>query len=141
MGSQVMCCTCRSTGLPSEIAQRHAARREHRHVAVGQKEQVAGVIQNGRNVGGDEVLVFPQPDDHRRAVAGGHDLVRLVGGNHRQGKDAADLEHRLANGFFQRHLRAVAAGQILLDQVRDDLGVGLGQELMALFAQLPLQAE
>ena len=84
---------------------------------------------------------FPNPMTTGGPIAGGYDLVRLIGGNHCQGKDSTHLEHRLANGFFQRNLRAIAAGQVLLDEVGEDLGVGLGQELMALFAQLLFQAE
>ncbi len=124
-----------------EVGQLHAARRDHRQVAIGQKEQVARVIQNGRNVGGHEVLVLSQPDDDGRAIAGGYDLVRLIGGNHRQREDSTDVEHRPANSFFQRNLGPIAAGQVFLDEMGKYFGVGLGQELVAFFAQLFFQAE
>ncbi len=61
-----------------KVAQLHAGRGDDCQVAVGQEEQIAGVIEDGRHVGGDKVLVLAQADHRRRAVAGGDDLVALV---------------------------------------------------------------
>ncbi len=71
-------------GLPVEIGKLHAVRGDYREIAIGQKEQVAGVIQNRGHVGGHEILVLAQPDDGGRAVARGNDLVRFVRRDHRQ---------------------------------------------------------
>ena len=50
--------------------------------------------------------------------------------------------HRLADRFLQRYAMPVAVGvQVLLDQVGDDFGVGLGAELVAFLDQLALQAD
>ena len=74
----------------------------HGHVAVGQKENVARVMQNRRHVRGDEVFVIAQADHRRRTVARRHNLVGIVGGNHRQREYARELLDRLADGLFQR---------------------------------------
>ena len=129
-------------GLAVEVGELHARGRDHGQVAVGQEEQVARVIEDRRHVGGDEVLVLAQADDRRRAIARGHDLVGLIHGNHRQREDARQLLHRPADGFFQRYRPAVAGGEVmLLDQVGDDLGVGLGGELVPFFDEPLLERE
>ena len=63
-------------------------------------------------------------------------------GDDADGEDAGQLLHGPAYGFFERHSDGHCAGlQILLDQVGDDFGVGLGDELVAFGDQLLLQRE
>ena len=118
-----------------EIAEPHAVGRQHRHVAIGQEKHVARVIQDGRHVGRHEILVVAQPDHHRGAGTRGDDLVRVRARDYRQRKNAVKLLDRRAHGLFQ------IAGEVLLYQVRDDLGIGLGFELVAFRLQLPLQRQ
>ena len=73
-------------GAAVEIAQPHAGWREDGHIAIGQEEHVARVAEDGGDVGGDEVLVIADADDHRRAVARGDDLVRVGAANARPGR-------------------------------------------------------
>ena len=61
-----------------EIGQVHAVARQNRHVAIGKKEHVARVAENGGHVGGDEVLAVAQADDDRRPGARGDNLVRVA---------------------------------------------------------------
>ncbi len=127
-------------GLSVEVGELHAFRRNHGQVAIAEEEQIAGVIENRGHVGSDEVLVFAQSDDGRRAVAGGHDLVRFIDRDHRQREHAGQLTDGFANALFQRRTMTVGGLQkIFLDQVGDDFGVGLGGELVAFFNQLALQ--
>ena len=129
-------------GLAFEVGELHAGRRDDGEVAVGEEEQVARVIENRRHVAGDEVFVLAQADDRRRPVARGNNLVGLVGRDDRDREHAGQQLHRLANRFFQRNLVPVAVGaEVLLDQVGDDFGVGLGAELVAFVDQLLLQAD
>ncbi len=120
-------------GLSVEVGELHAFRRNHGQVAIAQEEQVASVIKNRRNVGGDEIFVFAQTDDRRRAIARGHDLVRLIDRNHRQREHAGQLTHRLADALFERGAMTIRGLQkILLDQVSDDFSIGLGGEACGL---------
>ena len=57
MGSQRMWEHLPVHGAPVEIAEPHAFRREHRHVAIRQEKHIPRVMQNGRHVGRYEVLV------------------------------------------------------------------------------------
>ena len=127
-------------GLAFEVGELHARRRNDGKIAIGEKEQVASVVQNGRHVAGDEVFVFAQADDRGRPVAGGDNLVGLVCGDDGDGEHSGQQLHRLADGFFQRDL-AVGRGEIFLDQVGDHFGVGLGAELVAFVDQLLLQRD
>ena len=91
--------------LAVEVGELHAVGSDHRHVAVGQKENVARVIENRGHVGGHEVFVVPQADHRRRAIARRHDLVGIVGRDHRQGEHAAQS----ASPSAAPPLRATAA--------------------------------
>src|SRR5205085_8597412 len=65
--------------LAVEIGELDSGRRNHREVTIGQEEQIAGVMENGGNVGRHEVLILAKSNNRRRAVASSHDLVRLIG--------------------------------------------------------------
>ena len=118
-----------------EIGNPDAIRRENRHIAIGQKKHILCVGQDRGDVAGDEVFVIADADDDRRTHAGGDDFVRVGARNHGQREDAGDLLHRQAHRLFQ------AAFEMFLDQMRDDLGVGLGLEEMAFMLELMLQRE
>ena len=65
--------------LAVEVGQLDAVARQDGHVAVGQKVDIAGVVQNAGHVGGDKRLALAHADDHRRSGACGDNLVRLGG--------------------------------------------------------------
>jgi len=69
-------------GLSLEIGELNAVGRDHGKIAIRQEEEIAGVIEDGGNIGGHKVLVFAQTNDGRRAVAGGDDLIGIVDCNH-----------------------------------------------------------
>ena len=89
--------------------------------------------QEGGNGGGDEVLVLPQSDDQRALLprCDKRVLVIVVHGHERvvAAQVAEGLAHRLGQVAFV----------VALDQVGDDLGVGLGGEGVALVAQVAPQ--
>ena len=93
-------------------------------------ERIAG------NIAGHEIFVFAQADDDRRAGARRDDFARVLGGENRQGVDAAQPLDGLAHGVFER-----AAVHVFLDQVRDDFGIRLGDELVAFLFQFVLQLD
>ena len=112
------------------------ARRDDRHLLVAEKHDVARVAQHRRNVRRDEELAVAEADDDRRAVADGHDLVRVVGRDQHQREQPAHVEQRPPHRILEPVVLHLA-----LDEVRDDLGVGLGDERVPLLLQLPLQIE
>ena len=101
--------------------------RHHRHLAVVEEHDVAGVREDRRDVGGDEVLALAEADDQRRAVPRGDERARVVGRQQHDREQPAQLRERAPHG----RLEPVAA-HLALHQVRDDLGVGLGDEPVAL---------
>ena len=82
-------------GPAFEIGEVHAIGSDDGQVAIGKKENVARVIENRGHVGRHEVFVVAQADDRRRAVARGHDFVGIVGGDHGERENAAELLHGL----------------------------------------------
>ena len=90
--------------------------------------RLAGVLDEGRDVGAEEVLALADADHERAVAAGRDDAVGVLGvdGDEREGalEAAADVLHGD---------RQVDAGlELLLQQVGRDLGVGVGGHLDAL---------
>ena len=143
MGSHWMRVSCALDGLAVEVGELDAGGREDGHVAVGEEVDVARVVQDAGNIGGDEVLALAHADDHGRAEAGGDDLVGLGGGEHAQRKGSGEALDGAAHGVFERNRLAGGFGVLLhlLDEVGDDLGVGFGDELVALGGEFALQLE
>ena len=94
--------------------------------AILEIDDVARVGEERRDVGGDDVFVFAEADDERRALLGGDDRARLVAVDHHQRVVAFELLERLADGVDE--LRPVL--HVFFDEMRDDLGVRLGLELV-----------
>src|SRR5580658_409989 len=129
-------------GLSVEVGQVHAVGRNHGKIAISQKENVARVIENGRNVRSDKVFVVAEADHQRRAVARGHDLVGLIDEDDSHGEDSAEFFHCLADCFFEMRVCSVTSfEEMFLDQVSDDFGIGFRRECVAFLDQLFLQAE
>ena len=49
-------------GFPVEIRELHACGCDHGEVAIRQKENIARVVENCRNIGGNEVFIIAQAD-------------------------------------------------------------------------------
>ncbi len=47
-------------GLAVKVGELHAIGRDHGQISIGEKEQIAGVIKNGRHIGSDEIFVLAQ---------------------------------------------------------------------------------
>ncbi len=67
----------RSIGLPSKSVSFTPSQRQNGHVAVGEKVDIARVVQNAGNIGGNEVLALAHPDHNRGPRTRGDDLVWL----------------------------------------------------------------
>ena len=122
---------------PAEkVGERHARARDDRHLFVAEEDHVARVAEDGRDVGGDEELAVAEADDDRRAVSNGDDLFGVVGRDQHQGEQPAHQQQRAPHRILEPVVFHLA-----FDQVRDDLRVGFGDELVALALQLVLQIE
>ncbi len=117
-------------GPAFEIGQPYSFGGQDGEIAVAQEEHVLGVREYGRNVAGHEVFVVADADHDGRAIARRHDLVGVLPGDHDQREDAGQLLDGDAHGLFE------VALEVLLDQVGDDFGVGLGLEDVAFHLQL-----
>jgi hypothetical protein len=91
-------------------------------LAVLNELDVAGLGEEGRDGGGDEALALAQADDQRALLASAHEHARVVGGHRDERVVPAQLVVGEAHGLGQ------VAVQVLRDQVRHDLGVGLRGE-------------
>ena len=77
----------------------------------------------------------PVPDDQRRLVACGYDLVRVRPRDDRQRERAGEFVDGLAHRLFQ------IAVEMAFHQVRDYFGVGFGGESVSLGLQAMLELE
>ena len=76
-------------GVAFEVGDAHGVFVDDRDLAVAEKEDVARVLKNWRNVGRDEELAIAETDHDRRTLAHGDDRVRFVGVDDRKREDAA----------------------------------------------------
>ena len=98
------------------------------HLAVFQEHHFPGVGEDGRDIRGDEIFLFSHPYDERALFAGGDQLVFFSLVQHRDGIRAPHLEEGLAD----RRLEIGAPEDLALNQVAQDLRIGLGLEGVAL---------
>ena len=136
IGSHSTRCVAFETGRPKKSVNVDAGPRDDRHLLVAEEHDVARVAEDRRDVRRDEELAVAEADHDRRAVADGDDLLRIVGRDQHQREQAAHQQQRPPHGVLEAVVLHLA-----LDEVRDDLGVGLGDELVALLLQLLLQIE
>ena len=89
------------------------------------------MVKDAGDIGGDKGLAFAYANNDGRAEARGDDLVRLGGGENAQRKRAREALDGAADGDFERDGFAGGFGVLLhlFDEVGDDLGVGLCDEL------------
>ena len=115
----------RSIGCAVEVEQLGALGRDHDELAVADELGLARVLQEGDDVGGEERLALAEPDHHRALQARAHDHLRV------QRRDDAEREVPVQVEEGQAHGLDEVAVVVRLEQVRDDLGVGLGAERVA----------
>ena len=116
------------------VVDRHGIAGDLRDVAVFEREVAAGVGEDRRHVGGDQVLVFTEPDDQGAVLARRPDLARRVGKQDPERVRTADLFQR-----FEDARQAVALAGAGIDQERRRLGVGVRLEGVALLFKVEFQ--
>ena len=65
--------------LASKIHQSNSGRRQHGHIPIGHKVQIARVVQNAWHIGGHKVFAVAQAYHCRWPTARGNNRLRLVG--------------------------------------------------------------
>ena len=108
-----------------------------RQVAFFEIDEAVGHLAESEGVGSDEVLAADAVADHERhAASRDHEPVRLLPVDYAQAVGAAQAlrcrRHRLQQGAF-------IVFQLLVNQMRDDFGIGLGRETIAGAGQFPPQ--
>ncbi len=139
MGSQVMRWTFNGRAAPSKFGKGDSGRGEDGEFAILQEVDVAGVVEDAGDVGGEEEFALADADDGGRTHAGGDELVGLVGGEDADGEGSGEAVDGAADGFFEDDAGGLL--DLFFDQVGDDLGVGLGDELVAGGGKLFFESE
>ena len=124
--SQSRTTSSRSTGAAVGGAQeRGAVARDRDEVAVLREVHLARLAQERGRVRGEERLALADTDDERALVARADEQARVVAVD----RDEGEMALELVEGEPGR-LDEIAV-VVLLDQVADGLGVGLGREDVA----------
>src|SRR5208337_1401360 len=89
-------------GIAFKISELDAGEREDGHVAIGEEVDVARVVQDAGNVGGDEGFTLADADDDGRPGAGGDDFVGFGGGENAEREGSREALDGAADGHFKR---------------------------------------
>lgn len=109
----------------------HAIAAQFCGIAFFEEDHLAGGLHDRRHIGGDEVLALAYADQQRAAHPRANEAFRLGLAHHRQRVGAGEF----LDGALQRGEQVAGAAQMVMDQMRDDFGVGLRLEGVAQRAQ------
>lgn len=109
----------------------HAIAAQFGGIAFFEEDHLACGLHDRRDIGGDEVLALAYPDQQRAAHARADEAFRFGLAHHRQRIGTGQF----LDGVLQRGEQVAGAAQMVMDQMRDDLGVGLRLEGVAERAQ------
>ncbi len=87
-------------GRAVEVGEGDAGGGEDGEFAVGEEVDVAGVVEDAGDVGGEEVFAVADAEHSGRAEAGGDELVGFVGGEDADGECSGEALDGAADGFF-----------------------------------------
>ncbi len=88
-------------GVVVEVGEDDAGGGEGGDFAVAEEVDVAGVVEDAGDVGGEEELAVAEAQDDGRAEAGGDHVVGLMGGEDADGEGAGEAFDGAAHGFFE----------------------------------------
>ena len=128
---------CASNHSAIELHQLRGGGGDLGKLAVFEHDRAARVFENRGNIRSDEVLAVTQPQDQRRRGFGGDQLVGFGFRQHDDRERTAQPQDGFAHGLGQ----PAPAFELFLDQVRDQLGVGFGAELVAASEQFGAQLD
>ena len=122
-------------GIASLVGVLDARRRKLGKLTVLEHHDIAGGVDERDDVGGNVGAGLAHADHNRGVLAGNGDYARLVGAHGGQAVGAYHVGASLAHGGHQ----VVRLGIGLLDQMREDLRIGLALKVMAAALQLLAQ--
>ena len=102
-------------------------------LAVLHVDDVTGVFDQRRHVGGDEILALAEAEQQRRVLARGVDMIRIVRAEDAEGVRALDPVQDHVQSVRDR--RDLGQAHAVFHELRDDLRVGLRGKLHALLLQ------
>ena len=123
----------RSIVLAVEVEQLGALGRDHDELAVADELGLARVLEERDDVRGEERLALAEADHHRALEARADDHLRVQRRDDAEREVAVQVEERAPHGLDE------IAFVVRLEQVRDDLGIRLGAEDVAVGDQLLLE--
>ena len=110
--------------------------REHRHLLVAEEDDIAGVAKHCRDVRRDQQLFVADTEHDWWSVANSHNLVGVIGRDKYQSEEASQLGERPSHGVLQPVI-----SHLTLDEMGDNLGIGLGFETVAFRLELVFEFE
>ena len=131
--SQVTSSISRLRGSPEPLRDLRSLGGDHDDVAVLDLHHPARLLEEGRNRRGEERLALAEADDKRALLTSADEDLGVVGVHRDEGVVTAQVGEGGAHGEGQ------VAFVVTLDQVGDDLGIGLGAEDVAISGQLAAQ--
>ena len=117
------------------IGDDHRVGRNFYDLVLTEFQGLARVLDEGDDVGGEEVLAFAKPNDERAVAASANDHLGFTGVHRQQGEGAVKAPDDGAHCLGER----LAAVHLARQQVTGDLGVRLGLEDEALRRELRAQ--
>ncbi len=114
-------------GVAVSIDHLHATAAQSDDVAVVKIDHAARLRDHRGDVGGEEVLALAQPDHERAAHARAGHRIGIVQGHHAQRVRAMQI----GRGFLRRDEEVFRGAEVVMDEVRHHLGVGLRLEHVA----------
>ena len=88
-------------GRALEVGDSDAFFGEDGELTVGEEVDVAGVVEDSGDVGGEEELAFADADDGGRIHAGGDEFIGLVRGEDADGECSGKAMDGFADCFFE----------------------------------------
>ena len=122
-------------GAAVEVADLDAVGGDRDDLVLPDREGVAGVLDEGRDVGAEEVLAVAEADHERRVAAGADDEAGLVLVHREERERAFEAAHDRA----ERRDEIAGCPVLVPEEHRRDLGVGLGAEGVSEGEQVGLQ--
>ena len=122
-------------GSAVEVGDHDVVGRDRDDLVLAELDRLAGVLDERGDVGAEEVLALAAADDQRGVAAGAHDDVGVAGIGDHQREGALEPPAHRAYGLRQ----VVDDLELVGDQERDDLGVGLRHHLVTLALELGAQ--
>ncbi len=111
--------------------------RDFCHLAIFEVKHAPCMLEDRRHVGGNKILALAQPDNNWRCGLCGQQATAIIVGKDHDRKGAFEFAHSRPSGLHELH----SLIHMMVDQLRDDFGVGLRMEGPATLLESLLQLQ